>query len=105
MPFLQKKSVINVPDNISMDFIIDILINNGYEKLNLRKNVLSISPYVRIRLKNNILTVENTILILFVLFPFFWLFLPITIPLAIRCIKNRRRIIRIICSSLLQLNP
>lgn len=110
MPFLQKKggiSVINVPDNISMDFIIDILINNGYEKLNLRKNVLSIFPGVRIRLKNNIITVENGNTLLFVISvacPYFWPFLPITIPL-LRCsLKKNRRIIRIICSSLLLLN-
>ena len=107
MPFLQKKGVINVPDNISMDFIIDILINNGYGKLNLKKNgLLSIFPNVRIGLQDNIITVKLPILLIVLvvwIYPF-CLLLPITLPLLICSLIKRRRIIRIICSSLLQLN-
>lgn len=107
MPFLQKKGVINVPDNISMDFIIDILINNGYGKLNLKKNgLLSIFPNVRIGLQDNIITVKLPILLIVLvvwIYPL-CLLLPITLPLLICSLKKRRRIIRIICSSLLQLN-
>lgn len=103
MPFLQKKGVINVPDNISMDFIIDILINNGYGKLNLKKNgLLSIFPNVRIGLQDNIITVKLPILLIVLacLYPLCLITLPLLICSLIKC----RRIIRIICNSLLQLN-
>lgn len=107
IPFLQKKGVINVPDNISMDFIIDILINNGYGKLNLKKNgLLSIFPHVRIGLQDNIITVKFPILLIVLvvwIYPL-CLLLPITLPLLICSLIKCRRIIRIISSSLLQLN-
>ena len=106
MPFLQKKGVINVPDNISMDVIIDILINNGYGKFNLKKNgLLSIFPNVRIGLQDNIITVKLPLLMVLVVWIYpLCLLLPITLPLLICSLKKRHRIIRIICSSLLQLN-
>lgn len=100
IPYLQRTGTIHVQDNIGMDFIIGILINNGYTKLKLQKNgLLSIFPNVLIGLQGNIITIKFQIplIVLLVIYPLFF----ITWPVLICSLKNRRRIIQIICKTLL----
>ena len=103
IPYLLKKGVIYLPNNVNIDFIIETLINNGYRKLHLKKNVLlSIFPNVRIDLQDNTLTVKLPVLliVLVVLYPL----LPIILPLLACALRKRCGIIKIVCRALLQLS-
>lgn len=101
IPFLQKIGVINVPDNTSMEFIIDILINNGCGKFYLKKNAsLYIFPIIRIELQNNVITVKQPLLPMVLLACLF----PLICPLFMLSQIKLRKIIRLICRALLQLN-
>lgn len=105
IPFLSRANRILIPSHINMDIIIDILIENGYTKMNRRGDEQLVLPDFIVNLdKKNFITVgvngpiAGLALIVGILFYIF----PISIPLIIRITKHRRKKTEQICIYLLE---
>ena len=99
LPLLSYKSVIPTPDGITMDYIIGLLMKNGYTKLSLKENgILYTLPYLKIIVQKNSIQVK-LITIPFIasiiLYPF--------IPIAICAFIIRKNISTLILMDIIQL--
>lgn len=108
IPFLSRANRIPIPSRINMDIIIDILIENGYTKMNRTKMNsggqlvlpdfivnLDKKNFINVSLNGPIVGLAFIVGILFLIF-------PISIPLGIRITKHRRKKTEQICIYLLE---
>lgn len=110
IPFLSRANRIPIPSRINMDIIIDILIENGYTKMNRTKmnrrgtEQLVLPDFIVNLDKKNFINVNlNGPIVLMTCFAvLFSIILPISIPLMIRTEKQRCKKAEQICIYLLE---
>lgn len=109
IPFLSQNGIIPVLNCINMDIIIDVLIENGYNKMQLRGDSTLCLTHciVSLNKKDKAIQDDNFIRVVesgpFTAFgALFIVLLPLSIPLIIHSIKLRRKMIEQICISLLE---